>query len=156
MIVVADTGPINYLILIEQIQVLESLYGKIAVPAAVYRGLISPKAPHVVRTWAAFLPNWLEVQTVVLAPMGLSAKLDAGEHQAIQLALSLDSPVVIIDETIGRREAQIVGLRVIGTLGILRDAHAAKLLDLRTSIERLQTTNFHIAENTLNAILRNS
>jgi predicted nucleic acid-binding protein len=32
MIVVADTSPLNYLILIEQVQVLEILYGQVVIP----------------------------------------------------------------------------------------------------------------------------
>jgi len=35
MIVIADTGPINYLILIEKIDVLPKLYGRILVPPSV-------------------------------------------------------------------------------------------------------------------------
>lgn len=35
MIVIADTGPINYLILIQEIQILPVLYGRILVPASV-------------------------------------------------------------------------------------------------------------------------
>jgi predicted nucleic acid-binding protein len=156
MIVVADTSPLNYLVLVDQIQVLESLYGRIAIPAAVHQELLSPKAPHAVRNWAAALPTWIEVHTATAAPLELSAKLDAGEREAIGLALTLGSSVLIIDEAIGRREAQACGLRVIGTLGILRDAHGAQLLDLKTSLKRLQATNFHVAANTLDAILRGS
>ena len=35
MIVVADTTPINYLILIEEIDVLPKLYGRVIIPRAV-------------------------------------------------------------------------------------------------------------------------
>ena len=35
MIVIADTGPLRYLILIEEISLLRSLYGQITIPPAV-------------------------------------------------------------------------------------------------------------------------
>ena len=44
MIVVADTSPINYLILIDRIAVLEVLYGRILIPHAVHEELPSPLA----------------------------------------------------------------------------------------------------------------
>jgi predicted nucleic acid-binding protein len=153
MIVVADTSPLNYLILIEQIEVIEVLYKRVAIPAAVHREMVSPGAPKQVRKWAAIPPGWLEVHPSASSSIVLSERLDAGEREAIGLALFLKSPVLIIDETAGRKEAQRIGLRVIGTLGILRDAHAAGLLNLNNSIQRLQATNFHIAAKTLAELL---
>jgi hypothetical protein len=41
MIVVADTSPLNYLILIEQVKILEALYGQVIVPPAVQDELLS-------------------------------------------------------------------------------------------------------------------
>jgi predicted nucleic acid-binding protein len=71
MIVVADTSPINYLIQIRQIGVLNGLYGRILVPPAVFQELSHPVAPSEVRDWAAVLPGWVEIvrpeTSVVLA-----------------------------------------------------------------------------------------
>jgi predicted nucleic acid-binding protein len=50
MIVVADSSPLNYLILIEQIQVLEVLYGQVIIPPAVQDEILSADAPVPVRT----------------------------------------------------------------------------------------------------------
>jgi predicted nucleic acid-binding protein len=60
--VVADTGPLNYLIQIEAIDLLPQLFGRIFVPAAVQDELAHPLAPAVVRTWVAHSPPWLEVK----------------------------------------------------------------------------------------------
>jgi len=38
MIIVADTSPINYLVLIKEIEVLPRLYGKIVIPAGSVKG----------------------------------------------------------------------------------------------------------------------
>jgi predicted nucleic acid-binding protein len=44
-LVVADTGPLNYLVLIDAIDVLPSLFDRTFIPAAVYRELTHPEAP---------------------------------------------------------------------------------------------------------------
>jgi predicted nucleic acid-binding protein len=144
MIVVADTSPLNYLILIDHINVLEPMYGRIAIPAAVRDEMLRRQAPVSVRSWATNLPEWVEVHSSKPAPFLLSRNLDLGEREAISLALTLKAPILVIDEMIGRKEAEAHGLRVIGTLGILRDAHDLNLLNLKTALQQLQTTNFRI------------
>jgi predicted nucleic acid-binding protein len=52
-LVVADTGPLNYLVLIEAIDVLPRLFEQILVPAAVYDELAHADAPAPVRAFIA-------------------------------------------------------------------------------------------------------
>lgn len=61
-LVVADTGPLNYLVLIEAIDVLPRLFEQILVPAAVYDELGHADAPEQVRAFIAQKPAWLEVR----------------------------------------------------------------------------------------------
>lgn len=63
MIVVADTSPINYLILISEISILERMYQQVVLPRAVYAELVRPAAPDRVRTWMEQPPAWIEVRT---------------------------------------------------------------------------------------------
>jgi predicted nucleic acid-binding protein len=49
MIVVADTSPINYLILIDEIDILAKMYGTAVIPHAVREELLRPSASEVVR-----------------------------------------------------------------------------------------------------------
>ena len=61
MIVIADTSPINYLILIGEIEILPKLYGRILVPPSVCGELKSLDAPKLVRLWIAqppYSPGW--------------------------------------------------------------------------------------------------
>lgn len=57
MIVVSDTSPVNYLVLIGCIHVLNSLYEKVAVPPAVWSELQSPRTPVAVRDWVVNAPE---------------------------------------------------------------------------------------------------
>jgi len=82
------------------------------------------------------------------------AKLDAGERDAITLATELHADQLIVDEREGRREAERLGIPVIGTLGVLRNAATLKLLDIRIAVERLRTTSFFIAREVLASLLK--
>jgi predicted nucleic acid-binding protein len=55
MIVVSDTSPLNYLILIERVNVLPILFNRVVAPPAVVAELCHPEAPKVVADWASKL-----------------------------------------------------------------------------------------------------
>lgn len=55
-VVVADTTPLNYLVLIERIEVLHLLFGEVIIPEAVLTELRHPKAPIAVTAWLQNLP----------------------------------------------------------------------------------------------------
>ena len=61
-LVVSDTTPLNYLILIGHVDVLPRLFGKLLVPPTVIHEMRHPKAPAAVARWAARLPAWIEVK----------------------------------------------------------------------------------------------
>jgi hypothetical protein len=65
-------------------------------------------------------------------------ELDRGEKQTIALAMEKADAVVIIDEKIGRNLAEYLGLRVIGTLGVLVQAKRRGLVSsFRTEVDRM-------------------
>jgi hypothetical protein len=51
MLIVADTSPISYLILIEEVEILPKLYGRVLIPPQVLEELGSPAGPEPVRSW---------------------------------------------------------------------------------------------------------
>jgi predicted nucleic acid-binding protein len=154
MIVVADTSPINYLILIEEIDILTKMYGRVVIPRTVHHELLRPSAPEMVRAWISQLPAWLEVHAPVNAPDASLIKLDPGERDAILLAGELRADQLIVDDRQGRREAEKRGIPVMGTLGVLREAATIGLLDLRIAAKRLQATSFHLAPEVLTRLLK--
>src|SRR5580704_13909076 len=121
MIVVADTSPINYLILIKEIDLLTKMYGRVVIPPAVREELLRASAPEPVRKWIAQLPAWLEVLAPASAPDASLAALDAGERDAIMHAGELGADQLIVDDRQGRQAAEKRGIPVIGTLGVLRE-----------------------------------
>lgn len=146
MIVVADASPLNYLILIGQVDLLQHMYGRVVVPAGVARELASGGSPEAVRTWIDTFPDWIEVRRVdVPADAGLDG-VDEGEAEAIVLAEGLRPDVLlIIDDRDGRREAARRGIATTGTLGVLNDAAGRGLIDLVVALDRLAETTFRIS-----------
>lgn len=140
MVVVSDTGPINYLVLIGQVELLHHLYGKILLPPAVHAELTQPRTPPEVAVWVRNLPNWVEVRTPKTTLPNLS--VDPGEREAISLALEVNASLVLMDDRLGRTEARQQGLDVIGTLGILDAAASRGLVDLSKALHSLRETNF--------------
>lgn len=140
MIIVSDTTPLNYLILINQAHILRELYDSVIVPQAVFDEMQRAETPAEVRTWIADRPKWLEVRPAQAPVMAL--KLGVGECEAIALALELHADVLLLDDRKARREAQRLGLTVIGTLAVLATAARRGLVDLAVVIAQLEQTTF--------------
>jgi predicted nucleic acid-binding protein len=143
-LVVADTGPINYLILIEAIEVLPKLFQTIFTPRAVRDELAHVDAPPTVRAWAAHCPAWLEVRPNPdwNANDATAAALDEGERAAIALAIAIGAELILMDDRAGVAVAYQRGLTVTGTLGVLDLAARRGLIDLAAALGRLKATSF--------------
>ncbi|MGD0842312.1 MAG: DUF3368 domain-containing protein [Candidatus Acidiferrales bacterium] len=70
------------------------------------------------------------------------------------LAAELRADQLIVDDRQGRHEAEKRGIPVMGTLGVLREAAAIGLLDLRAAVKRLEATTFYIAPEVLKRLLK--
>jgi len=57
-LVIADTGPINYLILIGHVDLLPRLFERVVLPSAVQAELANSLAPPAVQRWIADFPAW--------------------------------------------------------------------------------------------------
>ena len=152
MVVVADTSPINYLVLIGQIDLLMRLYTRILIPPAVLAELKHPLAPKPVRDWACDTPKWLEV----LSPKDslTLAQLDLGETEAIALATEMHAEVLLIDEQAGRQEAVRRGLKVAGTLSVLDEADQAGFVSFDQAVAQLRKTTFRVSQAVISEIMQ--
>ncbi|MDJ0582394.1 DUF3368 domain-containing protein [Crocosphaera sp.] len=150
MIVVSNTSPITSLAAIGQLDLLRQLYGKIIIPEAVYRELTEVNYP---------VPGTIEVQTcdwIEIKSLGdrnqllglFSQPLDEGESWAIVLTLELSADLLLIDERRGRSEANRLGLRITGLLGVLVEAKQKKLISaLKPLLDSLkETAQFRVTE----------
>jgi len=143
-LVVADTTPVNYLVLCQAIDVLRAIYGQVVIPSAVFAELNHERTPPIVRSWVNVLPEWVSVKTPV-GPV-LHPNLGLGEREAIALAKELNAVELLIDEQLAREFAVQSGLAVTGTVGVLEEAASRNLLDLPLALEKLRRTNFRFEE----------
>jgi len=155
-LVIADTGPINYLVLIGNIDLLPVLFEKVILPSAVEAELSDPDAPLSVRNWIADPPSWLEVHETPSRQFGQASLegLDDGETAAIALAISLDADLLLMDDRKGVIVARGRGLRVTGTLGVLDLAAQRGLVDFAEAVNRLRRTTFRIPEAVLDSLMK--
>jgi hypothetical protein len=167
--VVADTSPINYLIQVEEIGLLLRLFGTVLIPRKVQDELRSSGAPDAVSSWIKQAPNWVQVRDVHNAAMErltqsltnpalqtISKNLDAGEREAIALALLLRPHFLIIDERQGRKVAKGLDLQITGTLGVLDRADDKGMIkDLPQLVDRLVNhTTFRVGQDQVDYVLR--
>ena len=154
-LVIADTGPVNYLLLIGHIDILPALFEKVILPVAVKDELSNPDTPVSVRDWMADPPSWVEVHQTMSPIVDVSLReLGVGETEAIALATELHADLLLMDDRRGVKAALQRGLAVTGTMGLLTRAARQGILDLADAFERLKNTNFRYWQEIMDAMLR--
>lgn len=118
-LVVTNTTPIITLSLVGKLDLLQQLYGEVLVPPAVYTEVVAGGRSRI-GVLEIQKATWLR-ETPLPDPTraDLIADLDRGEAEAIALAQAIRADLLIIDERLGRRHAQRLGLSITGTLGVL-------------------------------------
>ena len=139
-VVVADTTPLNYLILIGRTDILGSLFGEVLIPSAVLAELRHPKAPEAVERWLQTPPAWLRVMQV--RHLDETVQLGKGETEAISLALEQRLKLVLMDERRGRMAAETRGLMAVGTLNLIDLADERRLCNGIELLDDLRQTTF--------------
>jgi len=153
MIVVADSGPLRYLLVIGHIDILPPLFDRVLIPAAVQQELTHRRTPGLVRSWMENAPAWLEVHPQIESADSPADGLDVGEQQAISLALRVAAQYILMDDEEGRHAATRHRFTVVGTVGILQRAANRGLLDFASAFSKLTGTNFRMSPAFRRAIL---
>ena len=135
--VIADAGPLIGLARIGRLNLLRKLFGTIAIPPQVFHELeLSSDRPGTKAILEAIDSGWIKLEKIK-NPNKLSRLhllVDAGEADAILLALEQDARMLIIDDKKGRKTAKNIGLPIVGTGGILIAAKRAGHLKEVTSV----------------------
>ena len=120
MNVYSNTTPFIALASVGRLDLLPRLFGKIYVAEAVIDECGEGDR--------ILVPNLKALEWIIpvaddeASALPVLFELDRGEKQTIILALKHSANTVIIDERIGRRIAEYLGLNVTGTLGVLAKA----------------------------------
>lgn len=157
MIVVSNTTCLIGLASIGQFDLLRQLFDEVYIAQAVYDEAVvaGREAGGAKREVSA--ATWIKTVAVRdrLAVEVLLDELDLGEAETIVLAREMGADWVLIDERKGRRKLVQLGLRKIGTLGILLKAKEVGLLPvIRPEVEQLQQRGFSISQLVVDSVLR--
>ena len=152
MIVVSDTTPLISLLKIDRIDLLEKLFGQVLIPQAVFEELTADERFKLEADQISS-KQFIIVKAVQNSESASILKratgLDQGESEAIVLTDELNADVLLMDEAKGRAVSSQMGLKIMGTIGILMAAYEEKALsadDVKWCIEGLQNAGRHISQ----------
>lgn len=152
MIVVSDTTPLISLLKINRLDILEKLFGKVLIPLAVFNELTVDErfrleADQIRRKKFIVVKavNNPESASILKRATGL----DQGESEAIVLTDELKADLLLMDEAKGRNVSTQMGIRIMGTIGILMAAYEEHELtsdEIKQCIDKLQRAGRHIGQ----------
>lgn len=152
---VADTSPLLHLDRIGRLELLRETFDRVALPAAVAGEIDEGMRNGLPGPDLAALP-WIDVvrpdaDVLFRMPRGLGL----GEREVLALGSERTGSLVLLDDRVARREATALGLRVIGTLGILLHAkRAGRLERIGREIGRLEEAGFRLDPVTRSTVMR--
>jgi len=143
-LVVCDSSTLIHLTSIGRLALLQTFYEQITIPPAVWNEVVEQGAGRVgaQEVAEACQAGWILLSAPSDQPLVslLRRDLDAGESEAIALALERKADLILLDETEARRIAERYGLAKTGVIGLLIRAWREGLIDsLRAELDRLQT-----------------
>src|SRR6266540_1927915 len=126
---ISNTSPLLYLYRIGVIDWLPKLFDEVWTPEAVKNELQDGRGRGYDVPDPADYP-WLNMVNPKSMPSEwLALDLGTGEIAAMALALENPSHVILLDDGLARRTAQVAGLQVWGTLKVLLEAKSQGLVD---------------------------
>ena len=152
MIIVSDTTPIISLLKIKRLDLLEKSFGEVLIPNAVYEELIADERfmeeAKTIRE-ASYVKNISVSNPEAVRILRMATGLDRGESEAIVLTDELKADILLMDEAKGRKISGQMGIRIMGTIGLLISAYEDRLItaeEARKCIDELQRSGRHIGE----------
>ncbi len=155
--VVSDASALINLARIGELDLLRRLYGELLIPEAVWREVVVEGAgqPGAEEVGAA---SWIETRDVANENLvrALRQDLDAGEAEAIALALEVGADLLLMDERLGRETAQHLGVRYVGLIGVLVAAKRSGVIDaIKSRLNRLREgAGFRVSDALYARVLR--
>ena len=156
-IVVSDTSPLRALQHLDLVPILRQLYDHVYIPDVVAAEL--RRAPRRFPAFDLSAFPFLVIESVHDRKRFVELqgkRLDAGEVEAILLALEKSAGLILIDERMGRRVALEMGLHTVGVLGVLLQAKQRTLIPaIGPHIIRLQKEiDFHLSAALIGEVMR--
>ena len=151
--IIADSSPIISLAIVDQIDLIEEIFGEVFIPEEVYNEIIFLDKPYSKKLRSIFESKVIQVKNQTALEL-LKDEIDAGEAEAIILALELEINDILIDDFKGRTRAELKGLNVYGTFGLLIEAKKKKLIsNVKSLLDKMIEKDIRISQNLYEHIL---
>ncbi|MBI4861668.1 MAG: DUF3368 domain-containing protein [Candidatus Riflebacteria bacterium] len=145
--VIANTGPVSALALLDRLAILSRLYGEVLIPEGVMRELHQGPGAQLRASRVSGQEGVRVVQLARPASARLLMELDQGEAEVISLAEERGASLVIIDEALAREYASVLGFRVTGTVGVpLRARREGLVSAVRPLLTQLRDGGYRLSE----------
>lgn len=149
--IISDTSPIISLAIIDKLKLLDELFDKLYIPAAVWAELSSiNNIPELTDLKFFFDGRVREInKTNNLLPF-----VNLGESEAMILYKELGADFLIIDDLKARQIAEELGINCVGTLGVLFKAkEKGHIKELKPLFIKLIENKRYFSKNVLNKLL---
>ena len=152
MIVISDTTPLISFLKIKRLDLLKTLFEIVQIPKSVFAELTENIK---YRDEAEIIKNSMFIHVIddidenYVSLLRRSAGLDLGESEAIYLADNKKADLLLMDEARGREVAIRMGIKIMGTIGILGLAYEDSLIskeEIKQAIDILRDSGRHISE----------
>ena len=150
--IVINTGPLIALARMDALDAIGQLPIEFICPVEVREELDEGAA----QGYPLIAPSWLAVVPLAasLSPVSVAA-LDKGEAAVIHLAIEEGLLCVSIDELQGRRIAAALGLKTVGSLGLVARAKTLGIIQaMRPLIEKAMQEGIHYHSDLVNQVLK--
>ena len=150
--IVINTSPLISLSKMRVFEAIGKLPFEFICPAEVEAEILA----GAIQGYETEIPDWLEIVSLKnpLSPLAV-ASLDTGEAAVIQSALENNISLVCIDELKGRRAALAVGLKVVGSLGLLGKAKTLGFIsEARLFIEKAKNSGIFYDDQLIETFLK--
>lgn len=157
MIVVSDSSPLIALARVGHFRLLQSLFGEVLVPGAVWDEVVQAGRPEVTQIVSA---EWVKVVAVPDDSylLALRTEVDRGEAEAIALAADVRADLLLLDERSARQLAVSMGFQIIGVVGVLKLAwQRGFIAEIRPVLDQLiKLLNFRLGKTLYDQTLRDA
>ncbi|MGB8217737.1 MAG: DUF3368 domain-containing protein [Candidatus Methanoperedens sp.] len=148
--IVSNSSPLIVFSKINRLPLFEEMFGEVYIPKAVFDEVTrGRKGTEIVKN------KWIKIKEVKDKEFAeyLSKMIGKGEAEAIILAKECKSKL-LIDDAEGRKHAELLNLKFMGCLGLLKLAKKQGLIkSVGEVIEELKNESFYIDEGLITVLL---
>lgn len=149
--IVSNASPLIVLLKTKKLSILRDLFERVLIPTAVYEEITTKEYEKSIFNKL----EWIETRNVRDLEMVtfLEKLVGKGEAEAIVLARELTT-TLLVDDAKARKYAELLGVEVVGTLGLLKMAKKRGLISsVKKIIDDMLTEGYYIEDRLVKDIL---